>query len=65
MLADLDADSVQQASSEIGGQTAVFSGDLTKEGVCEELVRTAVDELAGSTSSSTTPATPGTGSPTR
>jgi len=45
MLADLDADAVRQTTGEIGGQTAAFSGDLTKEGVCEELVRTAVDEL--------------------
>ncbi|HSP74234.1 MAG TPA: SDR family oxidoreductase, partial [Gaiellaceae bacterium] len=38
-------DLAAQAASEIGGETAVFGGDLTKEGVCEALVQKAVDEF--------------------
>jgi 3-oxoacyl-[acyl-carrier protein] reductase len=45
LVNDLDADLAAQAASEIGGETAVFGGDLTKEGVCEELVQKAVDEF--------------------
>ena len=35
----------EQASSEIGGETAVFGGDLTKEGVPDQLVQKAIDEF--------------------
>ena len=45
LVNDLDADLAEQAASEIGGETAVFGGDLTKEGVCEALVQKAVDEF--------------------
>ncbi|HEY6016403.1 MAG TPA: SDR family NAD(P)-dependent oxidoreductase [Gaiellaceae bacterium] len=45
LVNDLDADLAAQAASEIGGVTAVFGGDLTKEGVCEALVQKAVDEF--------------------
>jgi 3-oxoacyl-[acyl-carrier protein] reductase len=45
LVNDIDADVAEQAASEIGGETAVFGGDLTKEGVCDELVQTAVDEF--------------------
>ncbi|HEY6053433.1 MAG TPA: SDR family NAD(P)-dependent oxidoreductase [Gaiellaceae bacterium] len=45
LVNDLDADLAAQAASEIGGETAVFGGDLTKEGVCEALVQKAVDEF--------------------
>jgi 3-oxoacyl-[acyl-carrier protein] reductase len=43
LINDLDADIAQQASSEIDGETAVFAGDLTKEGAAEELVKAATD----------------------
>jgi 3-oxoacyl-[acyl-carrier protein] reductase len=45
MINDLDADVAEQASSEIEGHTAVFGGDLTKEGVPDQLVQKAVDEF--------------------
>jgi 3-oxoacyl-[acyl-carrier protein] reductase len=43
LINDLDADVAQQASSEIDGETAVFAGDLTKEGAADELVKAATD----------------------
>ena len=45
LLADLDADVGSASEERARRQTAAFAGDLTKEGVCEELVQTAVDEL--------------------
>jgi 3-oxoacyl-[acyl-carrier protein] reductase len=44
LVNDLDADVAQQAAGEIGGETAVFAGDLTKEGVPDQLVQKAIDE---------------------
>jgi 3-oxoacyl-[acyl-carrier protein] reductase len=43
LVNDLDGDEAEQAASEIQGETATFAGDLTKEGVCEQLVEGAVD----------------------
>jgi 3-oxoacyl-[acyl-carrier protein] reductase len=43
LVNDLDADVAEQAAREIGGDTAVFGGDLTKPGVPDQLVQTAVD----------------------
>jgi 3-oxoacyl-[acyl-carrier protein] reductase len=43
VINDLDADLAEQAASEIGGETAVFGGDLTKDGAPERLVATAID----------------------
>jgi 3-oxoacyl-[acyl-carrier protein] reductase len=43
LINDLDADVAEQAAGEIQGETAVYAGDLTKEGVCDELVQRAVD----------------------
>jgi 3-oxoacyl-[acyl-carrier protein] reductase len=43
LINDLDADVAEQAAGEIQGETAVFGGDLTKEGVPDELVQKAVD----------------------
>ena len=43
LINDLDGDVAQQTASEIAGDTAVYGGDLTKEGACDELVKTAVD----------------------
>jgi 3-oxoacyl-[acyl-carrier protein] reductase len=45
LINDLDGDVAEQAASEIAGDTAVFGGDLTKEGVPDELVQKAVDEF--------------------
>ena len=45
LINDLDADVAEQAASEIGGETAVFGGDLTKPGTPDELVKKAVDEF--------------------
>ncbi len=43
LINDIDGDIAEQAAGEIDGETAVFSGDLTKEGVPDELVKTAID----------------------
>jgi 3-oxoacyl-[acyl-carrier protein] reductase len=43
LINDIDGDVAEQAASEIDGETAVFSGDLTKEGVPDELVATAIE----------------------
>jgi 3-oxoacyl-[acyl-carrier protein] reductase len=45
LINDLDGDVAEQAASEIKGDTAVFSGDLTKEGICDQLVQKAMDEF--------------------
>jgi 3-oxoacyl-[acyl-carrier protein] reductase len=45
LINDLDADVAQQAASEISGETAVFGGDLTGPGVCDDLIQKAVDEF--------------------
>ncbi|HTT93129.1 MAG TPA: SDR family oxidoreductase [Solirubrobacterales bacterium] len=41
LINDLDADVAEQTASEIDAETAVFAGDLTKEGACDELVAAA------------------------
>src|ERR1700733_15369533 len=38
LINDLDADVAQQTAAEGDGDTIVFGGDLTKPGVCDELV---------------------------
>ena len=43
LINDLDGDVAEQTSGEIGGETVAFAGDLTKEGVADELVATAVE----------------------
>lgn len=43
VINDLDADVAQQTASEIGGETVVFGGDLTKGDAPEQLVKTAID----------------------
>ena len=65
LINDLDADVAEQAASEIDGETAVFAGDLTKPTPPTSWSRPGSTPSARSTSSSTTPATPGTASPTR
>jgi len=43
VINDLDADVAEQTAAELGGETTVFAGDLTAEGVPDALVRHAVD----------------------
>jgi 3-oxoacyl-[acyl-carrier protein] reductase len=43
LINDLDADVAEQASGEINGETAVFAGDLTKEGAADDLVKAGID----------------------
>jgi 3-oxoacyl-[acyl-carrier protein] reductase len=45
LVNDLDADAAEQAAREIG--TEVYAGDLTGDGVAEELVQRAVDAFGG------------------
>jgi 3-oxoacyl-[acyl-carrier protein] reductase len=43
LVNDLDGDVAEEAAKEMGGDAVAFSGDLTKEGVCEGLVERAVE----------------------
>jgi len=43
LINDIDADVAEQAASEIDGETAVFSGDLTESGAADKLVAAAMD----------------------
>ncbi|MGH2913787.1 MAG: SDR family NAD(P)-dependent oxidoreductase [Solirubrobacteraceae bacterium] len=43
LINDLDGDVAQQAAGEIAGETVVFGGDLTKPGVCDDLVARAIE----------------------
>ena len=43
LITDLDADLAAEAAAAVDGETAVFGGDLTKDGVPEDVVRTAVE----------------------
>jgi 3-oxoacyl-[acyl-carrier protein] reductase len=45
LINDLDGDVAEQASSEIGGETAIYAGDLTKPGAADELVQKAIDSF--------------------
>ncbi|HYY74068.1 MAG TPA: SDR family NAD(P)-dependent oxidoreductase [Solirubrobacterales bacterium] len=47
LINDIDGDVAEQAASELGGETAVYAGDLTKPGVPDELVA-AANEAFGS-----------------
>src|ERR1700742_65805 len=47
LINDLDNDVAEQTASEIDGETAVFAGDLTKEGAGDALVAAAVDAFGG------------------
>jgi 3-oxoacyl-[acyl-carrier protein] reductase len=44
LINDLDGDVAEQAAGEIEGETLVFSGDLTQQGVPDELVQKVIDE---------------------
>ncbi len=43
LINDLDGDVAEATAGEIAGETVSFAGDLTKEGVADELVSTAVE----------------------
>src|SRR5919202_3564481 len=43
LINDLDGDVAEQAASEIEGETVTFAGDLTKDGVPDQLVERAVE----------------------
>ena len=43
VINDIDGDLAEQAAAEIAGETAVFAGDLTKDGAPEGLIQTAID----------------------
>jgi 3-oxoacyl-[acyl-carrier protein] reductase len=43
LINDLDGDVAEQTAKEIGGDTAVFAGDLTQGDACDKLVATAID----------------------
>ena len=43
LINDIDGDVAEQAAGEIDGETAVFAGDLTKPGVPDDLVATAIE----------------------
>ncbi len=43
LINDLDGDVAEQASNEIDGETAVFAGDLTEDGVPDALVAKAIE----------------------
>jgi 3-oxoacyl-[acyl-carrier protein] reductase len=45
LINDIDGDVAEQASSEIEGETAVFSGDLTADGIPDQLVKKGLDEF--------------------
>jgi 3-oxoacyl-[acyl-carrier protein] reductase len=44
LINDLDGDVADQTSGEIEGETIVFAGDLTKPGICDQLVEQVIGE---------------------
>ncbi|MEA2146209.1 MAG: 3-oxoacyl-[acyl-carrier protein] reductase [Solirubrobacteraceae bacterium] len=45
LINDLDGDVAEQTAKEITGETTHFAGDLTKEGVCDDLVKKVIDDF--------------------
>ncbi len=45
LVTDLDTDVAEEAAAGISGETAVFGGDLTQDGVPESVVQHAIDEF--------------------
>ena len=43
LINDLDGDVAEEASKEIDGETAVFAGDLTQPGACDNLVKAGIN----------------------
>ncbi len=44
LINDLDGDIAEQTAAEIDGETVVFGGDLTKPGMCDQLVARVIEE---------------------
>jgi 3-oxoacyl-[acyl-carrier protein] reductase len=44
LINDLDGDVAEETAKEVGGETIVFAGDLTKEGACDKLVEKVIGE---------------------
>jgi 3-oxoacyl-[acyl-carrier protein] reductase len=44
LINDLDTDVAEQTATDIPGDTVVFGGDLTKPGICDQLVQRVIDE---------------------
>ncbi len=47
LVNDIDGDVAEQAAGELDGETAVFAGDLTEQGVPDDLVKSATDAFGG------------------
>ena len=47
VIADLDADAARQTAAEIGGETAIWAGNLVDDGAAEALIATAIDAWGG------------------
>jgi 3-oxoacyl-[acyl-carrier protein] reductase len=45
LINDLDGDVAEEVSEQMEGETVSFAGDLTKDGVCDKLVETAVESF--------------------
>jgi len=45
LINDLDGDAAAATAGDIGGETAVFAGDLTRPGVPDALIAKAIDEF--------------------
>jgi 3-oxoacyl-[acyl-carrier protein] reductase len=43
LINDLDGDVAEEAAKEIDGETAVYAGDLTQPGACDDLVKAGID----------------------
>jgi 3-oxoacyl-[acyl-carrier protein] reductase len=61
VVSDIDGDVANKSAPGLPGESVVFPGDLTTDGVPARLVQTAIDAWARFTSSSTTPAIGGSG----
>lgn len=42
VIADIDRDAAEQTAADIGGETVVWAGNLTREGAADELIATAI-----------------------
>ena len=47
LIVDLDGDEAEQTAAEISGDTVTFAGDLTKDGVPDQMVARAVEAFGG------------------
>jgi len=47
LIVDLDGDAAEQTAGEITGETVTFAGDLTKDGVPDQMVARAIEAFGG------------------